>query len=189
VRHFSLFIGVLVTVGWLAEARPAAADIPPAGICNPSEVGQACDDAVDESGNDVGAGVCVADECHRATPDGPMTYDCVMCRPPAADGGAGGVANDPVEPAAGNGGEPSAGRAGSSSTGKAGSSSAGTPNSSTGGSSASAGTSSQPSKKPEADSGGCSLGSNARSGSFAGLTSLLILGVALLHRRSRPKAG
>jgi hypothetical protein len=74
-RHFSLFFGVLMAVGLLAEARPAAADVAPPGLCGANEAGQVCDEAVNESGQVVGAGVCVAEQCQRATPDGPMKYD------------------------------------------------------------------------------------------------------------------
>lgn len=105
MRHSSLFFGVLM-VGLLAGARPAAADVPPLGACGAGEVGDPCYEAVDESGQVVGAGICVAERCKRVTPSGPMTYDCAMCRPKSAEPSAGGAANDPVQPTAGAGEEP-----------------------------------------------------------------------------------
>lgn len=151
-------------VGLLSFARPAAADIPPLGVCQMGEVGEACDEAVDESGQVVGSGICVAEQCKRVTPDGSMTYDCAMCRPKATETNAGGAANDPVEP--------SPGSAGSSSPGK-------------GGASASAGASGKPSAEPEAeDAGGCSMGPAGRGAGSAALASLLVLGLALARRRS-----
>ncbi|MES1182311.1 MAG: hypothetical protein ABUL60_00780 [Myxococcales bacterium] len=177
--------------GLLVQAAPAAADIPPEGSCSPGELGQPCDNAVDESGNDVGAGVCVADTCRRATPDGPMTYDCVMCRKPTQPN-AGGAGNEPVEPSAGNAGDASAGQP-ATSAGNAGTSGAGTagaPGGDKGGSSATAGASSQPTKKPDSDDGGgCSLSSGARrAGGLAGLISVAVVGLALSRRRSRRRA-
>jgi hypothetical protein len=176
--------------GLLGQAAPAAADIPPEGSCSAGELGQACDNAVDESGKDVGAGVCVADRCQRATPDGPMTYDCVMCRPKSTQN-AGGVGNEPGEPSAGNAGEASAGQAASSAgtPGTSGTGTAGAPGGGKGGSSATTGTSGQPTKKPDSDDdGGCSLSSGARrTGSLAALTSLLVVGVTLSRRRSRKR--
>jgi len=102
VRHFGLFFGVLM-VGLLALARPAAADIPPVGACSTSQVGKACDEAVDASGDIGGSGVCVAEQCTRATPSGPMTYDCAMCRPKPTEPNAGGAGNEPTPPTAGAG--------------------------------------------------------------------------------------
>lgn len=188
MRNFSLICGALMGLGLLAQAAPAAADIPPEGSCSAGELGQPCDNAVDESGNDVGAGVCVADTCRRATPDGPMTYDCVMCRPKPTQPNTGGAGNDPVEPGAGNAGEASAGRP-ASSAGTSGTGTAGAPDGGKGGTSATAGTSSQPTKKPDSDDeGGCSLSSGARrTGSLAALTSLLVVGVTLSRRRSRKR--
>lgn len=187
MRHFSLFFGVLM-MGLLSFARPAAADIPPLGACGVGEVGEPCDEAVDESGHEVGSGICVAEQCKRATPDGPMTYDCAMCRPKPAEPSAGGAANDPVQPTAGAGageapvkpsagasndpGEPSAGSAGSPSTGKGGASAS------------SAGATNKPTEKPEAeDAGGCSMSSAGRGAGSAALASLVVLGLALARRR------
>lgn len=188
MRYFSLICGALMGIGSLVQAAPAAADIPPEGSCSPGELGQPCDNAVDESGNDVGAGVCVADTCRRATPDGPMTYDCVMCRKPTQPN-AGGAGNEPVEPSAGNAGEASAGQPATSAgtSGTSGTGTAGAPGGGKGGTSATAGTSSQPTKKPDSgDDGGCSLSAGARrTGSLAALTSLVVVGVTLSRRRSR----
>lgn len=187
MRYFSLICGALMGLGLLVQAAPAAADIPPEGSCSPGELGQPCDNAVDESGNDVGAGVCVADTCRRATPDGPMTYDCVMCRKPTQPN-AGGAGNEPVEPSAGNAGEASAGQPGTSAgtSGTPGTGTAGAPNGGKGGTSAT-GTSGQPTKKPTSDDGGgCSLSSGARrTGGLAGLMSVAVVGFALSRRRSR----
>jgi hypothetical protein len=182
VRHFSLFFGVLM-VGLLAGARPAAADIPPLGSCRADEVGQACDEAVNEAQEVVGPGVCVAETCTRASREGPISYDCTICRSKPAEPGAGGASNDPARPTAGSGNapkpsagasndpvEPSAGRAGSA----------------TGGSSTSAGTTSKPTEKPEADrDGGCTMSAGGRGAGTAGLASLLVLGLAIARRRSQ----
>lgn len=182
MRHFSVFFGVLM-VGLLSGARPAAADVPPLGTC--SKVGEVCYEPVDESGRsiDTGTGICMAEQCTRGTPDGPMTYDCRMCRSKPAEPNAGGAANDPVQPTAGAGEEPAKPSAGASndpvqpSAGKAGSSSA-------------AGAPSKPTEKPETDdAGGCSMSVASRGVGSTALASLLVLGLALVRRRSQQKAG
>jgi len=65
-------------------ATPAFADIPPADACMAADEGEACDNAGEDADQ---PGVCQADTCTRATPDGPMTYDCFLCK--AAVGGGG----------------------------------------------------------------------------------------------------
>jgi hypothetical protein len=169
VRHLSLLFGVCM-VGLLLTARPAAADIPPRGACLSGDVGKACEEAVDESGDVVGAGVCMAEKCTRATPDGAMTYDCAICRPQKAEPGAGGAINAPVPPTAGASTDPVEPSAGSTTIGP-------------GGSSTSGGATHKPADKPDADDGGCSLGAGRRGAGPAGLMTLLILGLALGRRR------
>ena len=188
MRTISLFFGVCVAAGLFAGARTAAADLAPAGLCLGSKAGDACDDALDESGQVVGPGICVAEQCSRATPDGPMTYACVMCRPKPDQnaGGAGGSGGDPVQPVAGaatggseNAPKPSAG------SGPATAGSAPTAGSST------AGTSGTTTNKPNAtssDDGGCSIGTGARGTGLAGGASLLFLGLALRRRRAQRRA-
>jgi len=94
LRHFSVIFGNCVFGGVLLP-RAAAADIAPPGACQIGEIGQACDEAVDEAGTVVGSGVCVAEKCTRASPSGSMAYDCAICRasqpaPEAGGAGAGG---------------------------------------------------------------------------------------------------
>lgn len=56
----------------------AGADVPPPDSC--STVGQACQNAVDGGATGL-PGTCQASQCTRATPAGPMTYDCNRCVP------------------------------------------------------------------------------------------------------------
>lgn len=99
MRNSSLVFGVCLALGVLVAAGPAAADIAPPGLCDPEDVGEVCDNAIDKDGNELGkAGLCVAEKCTRGTPDGTMKYDCVMCRSQTTEpsaGGAGGGASDP----------------------------------------------------------------------------------------------
>ncbi len=79
--------------GWVLASTlltaPAFADIPPADACMAADEGEACDNAGENADQ---AGVCQQDTCTRATPDGPMTYDCFLCK--VAAGGSGGVGNE-----------------------------------------------------------------------------------------------
>ena len=126
MRYKNLILGVGLAVLSQLAAATALADIPPPGLCDGSaEAGEACDEPVDTAGKPVeGDGACVAEKCTRGTPDGTLTYDCLMCRaaktdPDPAVGGAGGAPVDPDEPG-GKGGSSSQPQAGSA--GKAGSS-------------------------------------------------------------------
>jgi MYXO-CTERM domain-containing protein len=64
-------------------AAPALADIPPADACMAADEGEACDNAGENADQ---PGICQADTCTRTTPDGPMTYDCYVCKPTGAKG-------------------------------------------------------------------------------------------------------
>lgn len=185
MRTISLFFGVCVAAGVLTAVQPAKADIPPDGLCVGDQPGDPCAPAVDKSGNVVGPGVCVAEQCTRASPNGPMTYACVMCRPESGTGGAGGAASDPVEPVAGTGNGPTpTGGTGNAPKPTAGSAGAAT---NTAGSTSSAGSGTTP-VKPDAkssDDGGCSVGPGARGTGLASAASLLIFGLARRRRRSQ----
>jgi MYXO-CTERM domain-containing protein len=76
VTGFALAVALLAT--------PAFADIPPADACMEADEGKACDNAGEEADQ---PGVCQADTCTRTTPDGPMTYDCHVCKATAGGGG------------------------------------------------------------------------------------------------------
>jgi MYXO-CTERM domain-containing protein len=69
-------------------AAPAVADIPPDDACMAADVNEACDNAGEDANQ---PGICRADTCTRATPDGPMTYECFLCK--AATEGNGGADN------------------------------------------------------------------------------------------------
>lgn len=183
MRHFSLFFGVLM-MGLLSGAPPAAADVPPLGTC--SKVGEVCYEPVDESGRgiDTGPGVCMAEQCKRGTPDGPVTYDCRMCRPQPAEPSTGGAANDPVQPSAGAGEEPVKPTAGASNDPVQ-------PSAGKGGGSSAAGSTSKPEEREaddDDDDGGCSMSSASRGAGSTALASLVVLGLALARRRSQQKA-
>lgn len=161
-NHLILGMGLGLAIG--VGAGTAAADIPPPGLCDTEQAGEACDDPVDDAGQSVdGPGVCVQEECRRATPDGSMTYDCLMCRPDGEkpDPNTGGAAGAAGEPSAGKGGP--SGQAGSSSAGRAGS----------------------PTKRD--DSGGCSMGGAGSGGTLLTAAAVVLLGGALRRRRT-PRA-
>jgi MYXO-CTERM domain-containing protein len=90
VRYIDLILGLGLACASVLSARAALADIPPPGLCAGQKPGDTCDEAVNTSGELVGAGICVDEKCRRATPDGTVTYDCVMCRPASPAPGAGG---------------------------------------------------------------------------------------------------
>jgi MYXO-CTERM domain-containing protein len=74
--------GLALAAGLLAT--PALADIPPEDACMAADVGEACDNAGENADQ---PGICQADTCTRTTPDGPMTYDCFLCKASAGGGG------------------------------------------------------------------------------------------------------
>ncbi len=78
---------LLTLLGVSLSGSPARADVAPPDQCSASEEGKPCDNAMG-TGNDLGAGVCKATTCQRATPSGSMTYDCYRCV--ANEGGSGG---------------------------------------------------------------------------------------------------
>lgn len=61
----------LFVLSLLALAAPARADIPPPEVelCSGKKVGDTCENN----------GICQESTCARATPDGEVTYSCVMC--------------------------------------------------------------------------------------------------------------
>ncbi|MEN9578208.1 MAG: hypothetical protein RJA70_1217 [Pseudomonadota bacterium] len=72
-------------LGTLLLAAPGFADIPPPDACaSPADVGKACDNAGAQANQ---PGTCQADTCSKATPDGPMTYECTLCKSELGDGG------------------------------------------------------------------------------------------------------
>lgn len=192
MRTNGLFFGVGLALGLFAAAGPAAADIPPPGLCRSDEVGAVCDEAVDKNGKELGeAGICVAEQCTRGTPNGPMTYACVMCRLEATDpnaGGAGGGANYPAEPSAGAASqptEPATGGSGSSPT-KPTAGSGGQTNPAKGGSSSTAGKATQDAAGE--DDGGCSIGLGKHPSGIVTVSSLIALGLVLGRRRWQRRA-
>jgi MYXO-CTERM domain-containing protein len=84
----------IVVWSWMLGAAllstPALADIPPEDSCMAVDEGKVCDNAGTDADQ---PGVCQAASCTRATPSGPMTYDCYRC---GADGGAGGADGAPL---------------------------------------------------------------------------------------------
>lgn len=194
MRYHHLILGLVVNVAGLLSAGAALADIPPEGLCTSQKAGEACEDPVDKEGEPVaGNGICKAEQCSRATPDGPMTYACLMCRAAAIEplpgaGGAGGAGEEPSEPREPT--EPAGGKSGSPTQGQAGSTSAGKTGSGSGGhagnvSNAGAGTAAA-AKPSNDDDGGCSIGRSHGSAAALSGTALLLLG--LVYRRRRGSA-
>lgn len=194
MRNSSLVFGVCLALGLLAVPLTAAADIPPPGLCASDEVGEVCDDAVDKNGSELGEpGICRAEECTRGTPNGPMKYACVMCRPESTeptDGGAGGAANYPAEPNAGAAGtEPTAGGSGGNGPGpvKPSAGSGGQDSPAKGGSASTAGKASQDTDDSK-DDGGCSIGLGGQRSGVVSVSSLLALALVLGRRRWQRRA-
>lgn len=63
-------------------AAPAFADIPPQDACRPADEGKACDNAGEQADE---PGVCTKDSCTKQSPNGPLTYDCHICKVADAD--------------------------------------------------------------------------------------------------------
>lgn len=196
MRHSSLIFGVCLAFGVLAVPLTAAADIPPPGLCASDEVGDVCDEAVDKDGNELGEpGICVAEQCTRGTPSGPMKYACVMCRTESTeptDGGAGGAANYPTEPGAGAAGkpsEPTAAGSGGNGPGpvKPAAGSGGQDNPASGGSASTAGKTSKDTGGGK-DDGGCSIGLGGQRSGAVTVSSLLALALVLGRRRWQRRA-
>jgi hypothetical protein len=107
-EHWVLVLGLLVSSACVVGA--ARADIPPEGLCVTEKAGQACDNPVDAKGKEgTSPGVCVQEKCSRATPDGQMSYDCLMCRPKDDAPSTGGTGGGTGAPGGGNAGGSSAG--------------------------------------------------------------------------------
>lgn len=129
----SLMGGLMLGAG-VFIASPALADIPPIGSC--VMLGEACSEA---GSNHDQPGTCQTSQCTRATPQGPMTYECKMCLA-TGEGGAGGAGSAGASGAESGGaggaeiGGTDAGGAGAAST------QGGSVANSTGGSSATGGT-------------------------------------------------
>jgi hypothetical protein len=173
-KHFAAFS----ILGTLTLSAPAWADIPPPDECRASEEGEACQNAIVDGEAEPVSGTCQKTMCTRATPDGPMTYECYRCV--AGDPGAGGQANQGGSGSSAGttseGGKPAGGST-SSTAGK----------SSAAGTTSTAGKPSDPQEKDESAEGGCSV---ARAPGHAGglAATLLVLGLALtgLFRRRSP---
>jgi hypothetical protein len=174
-----MVVGVILALG-LAVAAQARADLAPPGLCTGQAAGDECDEAVDGQGHVVGRGVCVAETCRRATPDGSVTYDCVMCRPsgegPMGGAGSGGQAGAPDVSGGTAGATPQGGTASSAGAPAANGGKAGQP---AGGHAGAA-----PSTKTEKSDSGCSL-RRSPAGTGAGGMILLGLVAGALRRRSR----
>lgn len=196
MRSNSLVFGVCLALGLFAVPFGAAADIAPAGLCASDEVGEACEEAVAKDGTELGEpGICVAEQCTRGTPSGPMKYACVMCRPESTEpteGGAGGASNHPLEPSAGAAGKPagpteggSAGNGPSPAKPTAGSGSQDSP--AKGGSASTAGTTSKDTDDSQ-DDAGCSVGMGGSRSGVVTVSSLLALALVLGRRRLQRRA-
>lgn len=187
MQNSSLIFGVCLAFGLLAVPLTAAADIPPPGLCASDEVGDVCDEAVDKDGNELGEpGLCVAEQCTRGTPSGPMKYACVMCRPESTeptDGGAGGAG------AAGNPSQPTAGGSGGNGPGpvKPTAGSGGQDNPAKGGTASTAGMTSKDTGDSK-DDGGCSIGLGGQRSGVVSVSSLLALALVLGRRRWQRRA-
>jgi hypothetical protein len=188
-----LVFGVCLGLGLALAPLTAAADIAPPGLCASDEVGEACDEAVDENGTELDApGVCVAEQCTRGTPNGPMKYACVMCRPesnaPTA-GGAGGAESYPAEPSAGAAGtvsEPTGGRSGNGPVNPT-AGSGGKEGSGKGGSATTAGKPANGTNDGK-DDGGCSIGLGGGRSGVVTVSSLLACALVLGRRRWQRRA-
>jgi hypothetical protein len=180
--NLGFFLGTSLALGMILAASSAKADIPPPGSCEQYMLGKSCMFPVDKDGKDFsGPGICVAEMCTRATPDGPMQYECNMCRPanvdPVGTAGAGGEGGaEPVGATGGTGGD-----AGKPPTPVAGSTTGGTGTAGTAGKGSGAVTNNN--ADSDAD-GGCSVAPGAR-GTAVSLAGLgLALGLMLRRRRS-----
>lgn len=170
MRNFKVVVSCWL-VGMSLLAAPAFADIAPEDSCMAADEGKACDNAGDDGDQ---LGVCRKDTCTRATPDGPMSYECHSCK--TAEGGAGGGGSgDPLP-------EGGAKNEGGTTTDGGAKSEGGTKTA--GGSKSTAGTkSSDDLARDDDDDGGCSA-SAAPVGGIAGLLAALLgFGLATARRR------
>lgn len=187
VRHLKLVMGCSL-LGAMLVATPVFADIPPDDACMAADEGDACDNAGEDAD---GAGVCVKDTCTRATPDGPMSYECYLCK--SDDEGTAGRGNEPTTGGAGAGG---AGAAGAESQPEGGASTEGGTKATggtkseggsktSGGSTSKAGTTNDASdgKASADDDGGCSVSALPASGLAGIVAPLVAFGLALARRR------
>lgn len=187
---FSKSISAFVILGSLSLSLPAFADVAPTDQCFEPDVGKSCPNAPGMDGNRFMDGICQKAMCSRATPDGPMTYDCYRCLP--AEGGAGGQSNEGGGGAAGeaNGGSGSAGApinppGGSASGGAAtGGTASGGASSGSGTAGAKTGSSGSSNGAKASDDGGCSVAQAQGRGSALG-AALVALGCALAGLRRR----
>lgn len=84
-----------------ALVSPAWADVPPPDQCSDDQIGKACDNALGADGSE-GSGICEKTTCKRASPTGPITYDCAKCvtkDAPAEPAPAPSTAEKPAAPA------------------------------------------------------------------------------------------
>ena len=173
----SKYLAAVSLFGTLTLSAPVWADIPPDDVCLESDEGKACENAIVANSEATRPGTCQKTQCTRATPDGPMTYECHRCV--ADEDGAGGQANEGGRSSSAgsenNGGKASGGSASGSTTG-------GKP----------AGTAGTPPNPPEDDDtdseeGSCSVSQAPGSAGALG-SGLFVLGLALagiVRRRSQ----
>ena len=90
MRHSKLLIAGSL-LGTMLLAVPAFADVAPIDACSADSVGERCDNAGE---NADALGVCIKDTCSRATPDGPMSYECYVCQASSAAGDNAGKDDD-----------------------------------------------------------------------------------------------
>lgn len=77
MHRYSLVVLCLCVLSLLTI--PAFADVAPAESCQSADIGKPCDNAtVDGQSNQ--HGTCEKDTCTRSTPNGPMSYECVICK-------------------------------------------------------------------------------------------------------------
>jgi len=77
-------LSLVVVALFLTVSPLARADVPPPDSC--TTVGQACNSAGPTYDQ---PGTCVTSTCRRATPDGPVEYECARCIAGSGAGGAG----------------------------------------------------------------------------------------------------
>ena len=183
---FLKYVSALTILGALSVSVPARADVPPDNECFAADVGEPCSNAIINGFQ--AQGVCRETTCSRATPEGPMTFDCTLCLGPnqgnggrSNEGGTGGSAGEPSGGGGSAGGGASPGGSPSSNAGS------GTAGSATAGAQTSPGNAGD-AKSGSDDGGGCSV-SQARGGAGALGVALAVLGFAFagLARRRSPR--
>ncbi len=90
MKRFASTLSCLHLVSLLFVAAPAFADIPAPNACD--DEGASCDTAGDNADE---PGTCKTSTCSRATPDGTMEYECLLCEATGnGTGGGNGAAGD-----------------------------------------------------------------------------------------------